>query len=214
MTREEFARFCERVTIAGIAVEDLKKAHGDSLPLGVLGRLMEDLPGLMVELRVDDLELQEAKAAAKEAEGLADIVDGLLDEKCDKCRTCQFLESYDFFEYNVDICPKCPECGRPLQGIGRKQINAERIPEFIDELRQQLDYSDHTQLHVMASEIRKMTDAQLVDYVDRQFAAGVDAGRIATGLVGQEAVKKIMLATQGVEDIDTCRMLEILNAED
>ena len=80
MTREAFAALCRDFTIVERAVSDLREKHGDSDQLNVISRFLHDLPTKLLELRAEDVELQEAKAAAKEAEGLADQIDGLLDD--------------------------------------------------------------------------------------------------------------------------------------
>ena len=81
-------------------------------------------------------------------------------------------------------------------------------------------------IHDRAVALRKMTDEKLVEYVDRQYIAGVDTGRISNELVEQETAKqtakqtanKIMAAISNIKGIGKATsdkikdaILEVLN---
>ena len=56
-------------------------------------------------------------------------------------------------------------------------------------------------IHERAVKIRKMTDKQLVEFVDRNFTAGVDTGRIGIEMTAQETAEKILAAIAGIKGI-------------
>ena len=68
------------------------------------------------------------------------------------------------------------------------------------------------EIHDRAVALRKMTDEKLIAYVDRQFTAGVDAGRIGNELVAQEAAKQITAAISGIKGIGKAAIDKIKEA--
>ena len=74
------------------------------------------------------------------------------------------------------------------------------------------------EIHDRAVALRKMTDEKLIAYVDRQFAAGVDAGRIGNEITAQETAKQITAAISKIKGIGKATIdkiketiLEVLN---
>ena len=74
------------------------------------------------------------------------------------------------------------------------------------------------EIHDRAVALRKMTDEKLIAYVDRQFAAGVDAGRISNELVAQDTARQITAAISNIKGIGKATIdkikeaiLEVLN---
>jgi 1-deoxy-D-xylulose 5-phosphate reductoisomerase len=64
-------------------------------------------------------------------------------------------------------------------------------------------------IHERAVALRKMTDEQLIEHLDRQFTAGVDAGRMVPEVSERETAEKILTAIAGIKGIGAATAAKI-----
>ena len=68
--------------------------------------------------------------------------------------------------------------------------------------------------HERAVALRKMPDSQLVAHFDRQYKAGLDAGRIEIERAKEEAAGKILEAIGAIKGIGAATLAKIQEALD
>ena len=68
------------------------------------------------------------------------------------------------------------------------------------------------ELHDQAVVLRKMTDAKLIEYMNKQYTAGIDTGRISNEIVAQDTAKQILQAIRGIKGIGAATISKIETA--
>ena len=67
------------------------------------------------------------------------------------------------------------------------------------------------ELHDQAVALRKMTDAKLIEYMNKQYTAGIDTGRINNEIVAHDTAKQIMQTIKSMKGIGAATISKIIS---